>query len=107
MHRKIGKHYKVEVENAEEVETALLPQTQEFNGLDVFVANAEIPWIEGPVIDGSLELYRKVMSINLDGAYYRARAADRVWKRQQIEGTDILERSWRIIAMAASLLPQA
>jgi sorbose reductase len=86
----LGRAYQVDVQNAEEVETALLQQLQEFNGrLDVFVANAGIPWTEGAMIEGSLELYRKVMGINLDGAYYCARAAGRVWKRQHAEGTDM------------------
>ncbi|KAH7304451.1 reductase with broad range of substrate specificity [Stachybotrys elegans] len=83
--------YQVNVTDAEAVETAILEQTEEFNGrLDVFVANAGIPWTEGPVIEGSLELYRKVMAINLDGVYFCARAAGRIWKRQQTEGTDMM-----------------
>jgi sorbose reductase len=71
------------------VEAAINEQVREFNGrLDVFVANAGIPWTEGPVIEGTLELYRKVMATNLDGVYYCARAAGRIWKRQQVEKTD-------------------
>ncbi|TVY80844.1 L-xylulose reductase [Lachnellula suecica] len=81
--------YKVNVTNADEVENAVLEQVKEFNGrLDVFVANAGIPWTQGPVIEGSLVHYREVMSINTDGVFYCARAAGRVWKRQSTEGTD-------------------
>ncbi|KAH8660362.1 sorbitol utilization protein SOU2 [Xylariales sp. PMI_506] len=84
------KAYQVDVRNPEEVEKAIFQQVEEFNGrLDIFVANAGIPWTEGPVIEGSIELYRDVMAINHDGVYYCARAAGKIWKRQQVEGTDI------------------
>jgi sorbose reductase len=89
----VGRAYQVDVTDAEKVEAAILGQTKEFNGrLDVFVANAGIPWTEGPVIEGSLEHYKQVMAINLDGVYYCARAAGRIWKRQQVEGTDVTGR---------------
>jgi hypothetical protein len=85
-----GRAYKVNVWDAEEVESAILEQTKEFNGrLDVFVANAGIPWTQGPVIEGSLKHYRDVMATNLDGVYYCARACGRIWKRQRVEGTDM------------------
>jgi sorbose reductase len=84
-----GRAYKVNVTNADEVENAVLEQVKEFNGrLDVFVANSGIPWTQGAMIEGALDHYRDVMSINIDGVFYCARAAGRVWKRQFTEGTD-------------------
>lgn len=63
---------------------------KEFNGrLDVFIANAGIPWIQGPMLDGSIEHYRDVINVDLDGTYYCARAAASHWRRQKEEGTDI------------------
>lgn len=80
----------MDVRDAAAVEKAIFDQSKEFNGrLDVFVANAGIPWTEGAVIDGSIEGYRNVMAINHDGVYYCARAAGKIWKRQLDEGTDM------------------
>lgn len=85
-----GRAYKVNVWDAENVEKAIFEQALEFNGrLDIFVANAGIPWTEGPIVDGSLEAYRNVMATNLDGVYYCARACGKIWQRQKAEGTDM------------------
>ena len=62
----------------------------EFNGrLDIFVANAGIPWTQGPALDGAIEHYRRVVTTDLDGTFYCARAAGVHWRRQKKEGTDI------------------
>jgi NAD(P)-dependent dehydrogenase (short-subunit alcohol dehydrogenase family) len=47
--------------------------------LDIFIANAGIGG-GAPVVDLSDELYRRIMSINLDSAFYSCRAAARVMK---------------------------
>ena len=61
----------------------------EFNGrLDVFVANSGIPWTQGAMIGGELSHYRKVVATDLDGTFYSARAAGKVWRRQKLEGVD-------------------
>jgi sorbose reductase len=63
---------------------------EEFDGrLDIFVANAGIPWTQGPMLDGSLDHYHKVMTTDLDSTYYCARVAAAHWRRQKSEGTDI------------------
>ena len=65
----------------------------DFNGrLDIFVANAGIPWTQGPALDGEIEHYRKVVTTDLDSIFYCARAAGKVWRRQKEEGTDIYGR---------------
>lgn len=63
---------------------------KDFNGrLDVFIANAGVPWTEGPMVDGPLRHYTKVVGIDLDGTFYCARAAAAHWKRQKEQGTDL------------------
>lgn len=85
----IAKAYKVQVTNAKEVEEAVNTVVKDFNGrLDVFIANAGIPWTQGPMVDGSLEHYRDVIGVDLDGTFYCARAAAAHWRRQKEEGTD-------------------
>ena len=41
------------------------------------------------MVDGPIEHYRDVVSIDLDGTFYCARAAASHWRRQKEEGTDI------------------
>lgn len=63
---------------------------QEFNGrLDIFVANAGIPWSQGSFLDGNVEHYKNVMSTDMDSVYYCANAAGLHWRRQKMEGTDL------------------
>jgi sorbose reductase len=63
---------------------------KEFNGrLDIFIANAGIPWTQGAMLDGELDHYHKVVSTDLDSTFYCARAAGMHWRRQKKEGTTI------------------
>ena len=72
------------------VEESVDKIVQEFNGrLDIFVANAGVPWQQGAALDGKIEHYRKVVTTDLDSAFYCARAAAKHWKRQKAEGTDL------------------
>jgi len=87
--RTLGRAYQVNVLDAEHVEEAIIEQVQEFNGrLDIFVANAGIPWTQGPMIEGDLSHFHKVVSTDFDGTYYCAKAAGKIWRRQKQEGTD-------------------
>jgi len=54
--------------------------------LDIFVANAGIPWVQGSVLTGDLDHYRDVIAKNVDGTFYCARAVGKVWKRQKETG---------------------
>ncbi|KAH8690827.1 hypothetical protein BGW36DRAFT_306548 [Talaromyces proteolyticus] len=91
--RKYGvkcKAYQVDVQNAAAVQEAVDQQVREFNGrLDIFVANAGIPWTQGAMVDGDLEHYHQVITTDLDGPYYCARAAAKHWRRQKELGTDL------------------
>ena len=71
-----------------QVEAAVNQIVEEFNGrLDIFIANSGIPWTQGPIVEGELSHYRKVVATDLDGTFYCARAAALHWRRQKKEGT--------------------
>lgn len=58
-----GKAYQVNVKNAQQVEDAVNQVVREFNGrLDVFIANAGIPWTKGPMVDGPIDHYLDVVN---------------------------------------------
>lgn len=60
---------------------------QDFNGrLDIFVANAGIPWQSGRMIDGKLSDYHKVVSTDLDSVFYCAQVAGEIWRKQYLTG---------------------
>lgn len=76
--------------DAEAVEQAVDQSVKDLNGrLDIFVANAGIPWTKGPMVDGPIDHYRDVVQTNLDGTYYCAKSAAKHWRRQKLEGTDL------------------
>ncbi|KAI8672411.1 hypothetical protein LRP88_03081 [Fusarium phalaenopsidis] len=84
------KAYQVDVRDAEAVEKAVDQSVQDLNGrLDIFVANAGIPWTKGAMVDGPVDHYRDVVQTDLDGTYYSARAAAKHWRRQKNEGTTL------------------
>lgn len=78
------KAYQVNAEDAEMVEKVITEQIEEFNGrLDIFVANAGVPWTKGDVIHGDLKSYQNVMRVDVDGVYHCARTAGRIWREQK------------------------
>ena len=86
----IGKAYQVNATSSDKVHEAVDEIVKEFNGrLDVFIANAGIPWTEGAMTDGSIDHYRKVVATDLDSTYYCAHAAALHWRRQKKEGTGV------------------
>lgn len=85
-----GKAYQVNVTDAKHVEESITAIVKEFNGrLDIFVANAGVPWTQGAMLDGEIDHYHKVIATDLDSAFYCARAAGAHWRRQKKEGTDL------------------
>ena len=69
------------------VKQVLNTAVKDLNGrLDIFVANAGVPWTQGRMIDGELSHYHKVTSIDFDGVFYCARAAGEVWRKQYETG---------------------
>ena len=85
-----GRAYQVDVTDQQQVQRVVDQIVEEFNGrLDVFVANAGIPWTQGNFLDGDIAQYRKVMATDMDSTYYCAYAAGQHWRRQKAEGTDV------------------
>ena len=80
------KAYQVDVRDAEEVEKAITQQIkgEGFGGrLDIFVANAGVPWTKGAMISGELANYTNVMRVDVDGVFYCARICGRIWREQK------------------------
>lgn len=78
------KAYQVDVTHPDAVEEAITSQAREFNNrLDIFVANAGIPWTQGPAIDGEISHYQKVIKTDLDSVFYCARTAGKIWRKQK------------------------
>ncbi|KAL2824018.1 hypothetical protein BDW59DRAFT_89950 [Aspergillus cavernicola] len=85
-----AKAYQVDITNAETVKQAVEQSVKDFNGrLDVFIANAGIPWTQGPAVDGPLAHYSDVVDIDLNGTYYCAKYAAYYWRKQKDEGVDL------------------
>ncbi|KAL4787814.1 hypothetical protein BJX76DRAFT_317758 [Aspergillus varians] len=85
-----AKAYKVNVTDAEAVKQAVDESVKDFNGrLDVFIANAGIPWTQGATVDGPLDHYSDVVNIDLNGTYYCAKYASYYWRKQKEEGVDL------------------
>ncbi|KAE9583087.1 L-xylulose reductase [Colletotrichum fructicola] len=85
------KAYQVDVRLWEAVEKATDQAVADLNGrLDIFVANSGVPWTQGPMIDSPLEQYKDVIQTDLDGVYYYAKAAAKHWRRQKLEGKDVV-----------------
>ncbi|OJD33042.1 l-xylulose reductase [Diplodia corticola] len=84
------KAYQVNVTDEANVKKQVYDIVKEFNGrLDIFVANSGIPWTQGAAIDGEVAHYHKVVSTDLDGTFFCARAVGEIWRRQWKEGTDL------------------
>jgi sorbose reductase len=85
-----GKAYQVNVTSFEAVSSAVETCIRDLNGrFDIFIANSGIPWTQGAAIQGELDHYRKVVTTDLDGTFYCARAAGLHWRRQKKEQTTI------------------
>lgn len=85
-----GRAYQVNVLDPNHVEEMTVQAVKELNGrLDIFVANSGIPWQQGPALEGEVDHYRKVVTTDLDGIFYCARAAGKHFRRQAQEGTDL------------------
>lgn len=86
----VAKAYQCNITNATAVKICVDTVVKEFNGrLDIFIANAGVPWTEGPMVDAPIEHYTTVMNCNLGGTFHCARAAAAHWRRQKEEGTDL------------------
>ena len=87
----IGKAYQVDVTSFDNTKEVINDIARDFNGrLDIFVANAGIPWTQGRMIDGELSHYHKVVSTDLDSVFYCAKAAGEIFRRQYETGVNMM-----------------
>lgn len=73
--------YQVQVEDFEAVQKAVGEVVAEFGRVDVFVANAGMG-ISKPLLEMTVEEYRRVLAVNLDGVVFCAKVVGEVFKRQ-------------------------
>ena len=76
----------MDVTSQKAVQEAVDMAVSEFNNrLDIFVANAGIPWTKGAILDAGEEgfdHYSKIIATNLDSVYFSAYAAGLHFRRQ-------------------------
>lgn len=75
------KAYQVEISDAEKVPQTVRTIVEDFGRLDVFKANAGMS-ISRPVLETTVDEYRKQMSVNVDGTFFCAKYAGEVFKKQ-------------------------
>ena len=83
------KAYAVDVRDDQEVEKAVNEQIKGEgfgNRLDIFVANSGVPWTSGDMINGDIKNYKNVMAVDVDGVFYCARTAGKIWRQQKKDG---------------------
>lgn len=82
-----GKAYPTDITSYEDTKKVIDEIARDFNGrLDIFVANAGIPWTQGGMIDGELSHYNKVVATDLDSVFYCAKAAGKIFRSQYESG---------------------
>lgn len=80
---------KIDVSSVESIENAVQETVKQFGSLDIMVNNAGIFLGVRPIQDISEEDYRKVMDINVKGAYFGSKIAAAAMKKQGKAGTII------------------
>ncbi|KAF4462411.1 short-chain dehydrogenase [Fusarium albosuccineum] len=73
--------YKVNVSDSDQVQETIAKVVQDFGKIDVFVANAGMA-ISKPILEQTLDEYRRQMSVNVDGVVYCAKSIGEVFRRQ-------------------------
>lgn len=80
------KAYKADVKSKESIEAVVDQVVSDFGRLDIVVPNAGVA-IHVAAEDFTQKDYEEQMRTNLDGAFYTAQAASRVFKAQKEQGT--------------------
>lgn len=75
------KAYKAKIDDFQEVESTINQIEADFGTIDIFVANAGIGSKPCGVTESSLEDYRRLMSVNLDGVYYAAKVVGNIFRK--------------------------
>jgi sorbose reductase len=78
-----AKAYKVLITDADQVAASIAQIHKDFGKIDIFVANAGVPWTAGPLIDAKgHDEWNKVVDIDLNGVYYCAKEIGRIFRDQ-------------------------
>lgn len=79
------KAYKCDVTDYKQVKEVILQQQKDFGTIDIFVANAGVPWTKGPMIEVEEEDsqvgWTQQIQTNLDSAYYCAKVVGPIFKQ--------------------------
>lgn len=73
--------YQAEVKDPKSIEATMIQIAKDFGKLDIVVANAGIA-DHYAAEDVTVEQWREIMQVNLDGAFWTAQAAGRIFKSQ-------------------------
>ena len=74
--------YKCDVSSHEQVTNTVEAVVRDFGRLDVMIANAGIPSKAGG-LDDALDAYHRVVDVDFNGAYYCAREAGKIFRKQE------------------------
>lgn len=80
-HKIKAKAYQVEVSQPEKVQQAIKEAVKDFGKVDIFVANAGMA-ISKPILEQTIEEYKRQMEVNVDGVFYCAKYAGAQFKAQ-------------------------
>ncbi|KAL2820649.1 hypothetical protein BJX63DRAFT_279720 [Aspergillus granulosus] len=72
---------RVDVSDSQQVQDAIAKAAQDFGKIDVFVANAGMS-ISKPILEQTIDEYRKQMSVNVDGVLFCAKYAGEIFRSQ-------------------------
>lgn len=73
--------YKADVSDQQEIERTVQQIAKDYGRLDIIVVNSGIT-SHKPAEDYTTEEWSKIMKVNLDGAFYTAQAAAKIFKEQ-------------------------
>ncbi|OJJ53668.1 hypothetical protein ASPSYDRAFT_50445 [Aspergillus sydowii CBS 593.65] len=73
--------YQANVSNKDQIENSIAQIKKDFGRLDIVVVNSGIA-SSVPAEDYTTEQWRQIMDVNLDGAFYTAQAAAKIFKEQ-------------------------
>lgn len=79
-----SKAYKCNISDAEQVEKVINDVEKDFGTIDIFVANAGVPWKSGPILDtNGYEDWKKIIDLNLNGVYYCCKNVGKIFKKNK------------------------
>ncbi|KAF2258905.1 putative NADP-dependent mannitol dehydrogenase, partial [Lojkania enalia] len=74
--------YQIPITDVEAVKAGIEQVVRDFGRIDVFVANAGTA-ISKPILDMSVDEYRALMSVNVDGVFFCAKYVGEVFRKQR------------------------